>query len=47
MYGLSITLIIVVINLILKTLIVKMVKWIGVDTVSQQMGIISKAVFLA
>ena len=28
-------------------LIVGMVKWIGVDTVSQQMGIISKAVFLA
>lgn len=34
LYGLSITLIIVVINLFLKILIVKMVQWIGVDTVS-------------
>ena len=46
-YGLSITLTIVVINQILKILIVRMVEWIGIDTISMQMGIVTKAVFLA
>lgn len=47
MYGLSITLIIVVVNTILKLVITKLVNWIGIDTVSKQMGIITKAVFMA
>lgn len=40
LYGLSITLIIVVINTILKLIIVNLVNWIGFDTISKQMGIV-------
>lgn len=47
LYGLSITVIIVVINQILKKGIIDMVSWIGIDTLSKQMGIVAKAVFLA
>lgn len=40
LYGLSITGIIICINVILKKLILKMVKWIGFATISFEMGII-------
>ena len=35
LYGLSITVIIIVINTILKKAIVSMVSWIGIDTISK------------
>lgn len=47
LYGLSITVIIISINVILKKLIVRMFGWIGFDTVSKEMGMISKGVFAA
>lgn len=47
LYGLSITFIIITINALLKQVIIRMVSWIGLDTVSMQMGVIAKVVFLA
>jgi hypothetical protein len=44
--ALSITVIVVVINAILKKIVVLLVSWIGEDTVSQQKGSVVKGAFL-
>lgn len=44
--ALSITVIIIVINTVLKLLVVALVGWIGEDTVSQQKGSVVKGAFL-
>jgi hypothetical protein len=47
LYGLSITFFIIGMNIVLKLVIIRMVSWIGIDTISEQMGVIAKVVFLA
>jgi len=44
--ALSVTVIIIVINTVLKLLVVKLVGWIGEDTISQQKGSVVKGAFL-
>jgi hypothetical protein len=44
--ALSITVIIIVINTVLKKMVVALVGWIGEDTVSQQKGSVVKGAFL-
>jgi hypothetical protein len=45
--GSSISIIIIVVNLILKTAIIRLIQWIGEDTVSQQLASITNGVFYA
>jgi hypothetical protein len=45
--GGGISLVIVVINLILKTVIIELITWIGEDTISEQLSSITNGVFYA
>ena len=45
--GTSISFIIIAVNLILKTVIIKLITWIGEDTVSEQLSSITNGVFYA
>ena len=45
--GGSISLIIIVINLILKEIIIRLITWIGEDTISEQLSSITNGVFYA
>ena len=45
--GNSITLIIIIVNEVLKRSIIKLIQWIGEDTVSEQLSSITNGVFYA
>jgi len=46
-YGQSIAFLIIAVNLILKTSIIKLITWVGEDTNSEQLGSITNGVFVA
>jgi hypothetical protein len=47
LFGTAIAFVIIAVNLVLKTAIIKLITWISVDTESEQLTAISTGVFIA